>query len=134
MSSANTAESPEALRAEVESLKAQLAAKKAELRLRKKQTTPAASEGSTDDDADRSSADTDESSLADQPLADDAYTWRPRFRALATIVVLMAFAPIAAFLYVVACVRETASCRDGADGARDRWEDDQESPFRPLVR
>jgi hypothetical protein len=103
MSSANTAESPEALRAEVESLKAQLAAKKAELRLRKKQQ-PAASEGSTDDDADRSSADTDESSLADQPLADDAYTWRPRFRALATIVVLMAFAPIAAFLYVVACV------------------------------
>ena len=46
MSSANPAESPEALRAEVESLKAQLAAKKAELRLRKKQQ-PASSEGST---------------------------------------------------------------------------------------
>merc|ERR1719463_60323 len=71
-----------------------------DLRLRKNAPV---SEGSTEDDADRSSSETDES-LAEQPMADNVYTWRPRFRAVATILVLMAFAPIAAFLYVVAYV------------------------------
>jgi hypothetical protein len=70
-----------------------------DLRLRK--TTPI-SEGSTEDEADRScSSETDES-LAEQPVADSLYTWYPRLRVAATIAVLFAFAPICAFLYVVA--------------------------------
>jgi hypothetical protein len=59
------------------------------------------SEGSTEDEADRSSSETDES-LVNEPAADNLYTWRPRFRAVATIAVLLAFAPVAAFLYVLA--------------------------------
>jgi hypothetical protein len=59
------------------------------------------SEGSTEDEADRCSSETDES-LAELPAADNLYTWYPRCRVVATIVVLLAFAPICAFLYVVA--------------------------------
>merc|ERR1719506_1768622 len=68
-----------------------------DLRLRK--GAKAESEGSTEDDADRSS--TDESNL-DEPLADNMYTWYPRARAVATILVLWAFTPVAAVLYLIA--------------------------------
>merc|ERR1719506_590784 len=68
-----------------------------DLRLRK--GAKAESEGSTEDDADRSS--TDESNL-DEPLADNMYTWYPRLRAVGTILVLWAFAPVAAVLYLIA--------------------------------